>query len=166
MPRARCLAPSSQARAQSLPRQAVLQNLERGAGGAGQDPFRLPVPKLTRRVVPGRIGQAGPGHGLWSRNLSRSPAQQSHRACPRARAAAAGAETSRRSQPPPWVSASGTKWLNPHSNQAVGWRAVPVYGQQRSQHDPRGLAIGTEPSWLCLPRRCVPAQGLGWGGDG
>lgn len=54
----------------------------------------------------------------------------------------------------------------PHPSQATGWRAVPVCGQHCPQHDPRGLAVGTEPSWLCLPRRCVPAQGLGWGGDG
>lgn len=40
------------------------------------------------------------------------------------------------------------------------WAVLPP------EHDPRGLTVVTEPSWLCLPRRCVPAQGYGWGGDG
>ena len=50
----------------------------------------------------------------------------------------------------------------PPPGRSEGWRAGLVCGRCW----PSGLAVGTEPCWLCLPRRRVPAQGLGWGGDG
>lgn len=108
VPRARPPVPSSQARPWSLPKWAAVPRPEMGAGGAGPDQAGLTAPKLTRTgAVPGKTGQVRPRHGLRSRTLCSPQAQRGPRACRRARAAAAAAAPSRRSQPPPWVSAPG-----------------------------------------------------------
>lgn len=111
IPRARLPAPSSQVRLQSLPKRAAVPKLEREAEGASQDQAGPAAPKLTRRSASGETGQVRPRHGLQSRSLCSTQAQQGHRVCHRARVAAAAAATSKRRQPPPWVSALGPEWL-------------------------------------------------------